>query len=94
MRLTTTELTAIRTTLGTLDPLAHIYLFGSRADDARRGGDIDIFMDATKTVDLRTALATQYRLSCTCDVHVDLLIKSPDQQEMPIHQIARKGIRL
>jgi predicted nucleotidyltransferase len=94
MRLTTTELTAIRTTLGALDPLANIYLYGSRTDDARRGGDIDIFMEATKAVDLRTALATQYRLSGACDVHVDLLIKSPDQQEMPIHQIARKGIRL
>ena len=94
MRLTTTELIAIRTTLGALDPLANIYLYGSRTDDARRGGDIDIFMEATKAVDLRTALATEYHLIGACDVHVDLLIKSPDQQEMPIHQIARQGIRL
>jgi hypothetical protein len=34
MRLHPAELSAIRTTLGTLDSLGRIYLYGSRTDDA------------------------------------------------------------
>jgi len=94
MRLNSTELGAIRSTLGALDPHGRIYLFGSRADDNRRGGDIDVFLDATHAIDLKAALTTQYRLSSACDAKVDLLIKTPEQAEQPIHQIARSGIRL
>ena len=94
MRLNPAELEAIRSTLGALDPLGHIYLYGSRADDNRRGGDIDIFLDASLAIDLRTALTCEYRLVGACDTKVDLLIKTPEQAEMPIHQIARRGIRL
>ena len=94
MRLHPAELDAIRTTLGALDPLGRIYLYGSRADDARRGGDIDLFLEASRPIDLKTVLSTQYRLSSACDTKVDLLIKSPDGADMPIHQIARQGIQL
>ncbi len=44
MRLSSSEITAIRDTIRTLDPDARIYLFGSRADDAKRGGDIDLLI--------------------------------------------------
>lgn len=94
MRLNALELAAIRSTLRGLDPLGHIYLYGSRADDARRGGDIDLFLDASKTIDLKSTLTLQYRLSLQCDTKVDLLIKSPDQVDLPIHKIARQGTLL
>ena len=94
MRLNPNELRAIRTTLGAQGLLGNVYLFGSRADDNRRGGDIDLFLDATRAIDLKTALTLQYRLTAACDTKVDLLVKTPDQADMPIHQIARRGIRL
>ena len=94
MRLKPIELNAIRATLAAADPLGRIYLYGSRVDDTRRGGDIDVFLEATRQIDLKTALTLQHRLSSACDTKVDLLIKSPNQAEMPIHQIARDGIRL
>jgi predicted nucleotidyltransferase len=94
MRLSPAELSAIRGTLGALDPLGRVYLFGSRADDLRRGGDIDIFLEASRDIDLRTTLTTEYRLHSACDCKVDLLIKTPSQPDQPIHQIARKGIPL
>jgi predicted nucleotidyltransferase len=94
MRLNPSELSAIRTTLGAVDSLGQVYLYGSRADDSRRGGDIDLFLDAKQAIDLKTALTLQYRLTAACDTRVDLLIKTPDQADLPIHQIARKGIRL
>jgi predicted nucleotidyltransferase len=94
MRLNRAELDAIRATLGSIDPAGRVFLYGSRADDARRGGDIDLFLEASKPIDLKTALTAQHRLSAACDTKVDLLIKSPDEQEMPIHQLARHGVQL
>ncbi len=94
MRLNATELRAIRTTLGPFDPQGWSFLYGSRIDDTRRGGDIDIFLEGSREIDLRTTLALQVRLSAACDTKVDLLIKTPGEVEMPIHGIARLGLPL
>jgi uncharacterized protein len=91
MRLNHAELDAIRSTLRTVDPAGRIFLYGSRVDDTRRGGDIDVFLDASRPVDLKTALTTQVLLSAACDTKVDLLVKGPENGDMPIHQIARRG---
>jgi predicted nucleotidyltransferase len=95
MRLNNTELKALRAILGELDPAGRIYLYGSRADDTRRGGDIDIYLQASRPIELKTRLLTQYRLQQACDTRVDLLVKNPAQPELPIHQIAvERGILL
>lgn len=88
MRLNATELNAVQTILGELDPDGRIYLYGSRAVDTRRGGDIDIYLQASRPIDLKTRLRTQYRLQQACDTKVDLLVKNPAQLTQPIHQIA------
>lgn len=44
MRLSISEITAIKTIIADLDPCARIYLFGSRVDDTKRGGDIDLLI--------------------------------------------------
>ena len=44
MRLTKHEIGAIKTSLAEVFPGARIYLFGSRVDDKRRGGDIDLYI--------------------------------------------------
>lgn len=44
MRLTLYQRTAILTAVGKQDPKARIILFGSRADDRARGGDIDLLI--------------------------------------------------
>jgi len=94
MRIDVTELQPIRAILGAVDPSDSIYLFGSRADERSRGGDIDLLLEATKPIDLGTALLLKYRLSAACDTKVDLLVKSPEDRDQPIHQIARQGVRL
>ncbi len=88
MRLNATELNAVQTILGELDPHGRVYLYGSRAVDTRRGGDIDIYLQASRPIDLKTRLRTQYRLQQACDTKVDLLVKNPSQLTLPIHQIA------
>ena len=47
MRLSNTELQALRAIIGELDPEGIIYLYGPSADDTRRGG-IDIYLQASR----------------------------------------------
>lgn len=44
MRLTSHEQETIKEVIHRLDGTAKIYLFGSRADDQKRGGDIDLLI--------------------------------------------------
>lgn len=94
MRLSAEEANSIQSVLRAADPTATIRLFGSRADDSKRGGDIDIFFETTRPLKLKERLLLQYRLSAKCDVQVDLLIKTPEDEDTPIFQIARNGIQL
>jgi len=95
MRLSTKEINALRSIIGTLDPAGLVYLYGSRVDDERCGGDIDLYLQASRHIDLKTQMTTQYRLALACDTRVDLLIKNPEQPVQPIHQIAiEQGILL
>lgn len=48
MRLTEKEKSAILESVRKLDPDADIYLFGSRTDDQKKGGDIDILVFSNK----------------------------------------------
>ena len=88
MRINPTELKALRSIIGALDPAGRLYLYGSRADDTRKGGDIDLYLEASRPIDLKTRLTTQYRLELACDTRVDLLVKNPDQAVQSIHQVA------
>ena len=55
MRLTSEEIFNIKSVIREFDPRARIYLFGSRVDDNKRGGDIDllIFSDSLTERDKR-----------------------------------------
>ncbi|MCP5106598.1 MAG: nucleotidyltransferase domain-containing protein [bacterium] len=48
MRLTETEVSVIKGSVHYFDPNAKVYLFGSRVDDKKRGGDIDLFILSNK----------------------------------------------
>jgi uncharacterized protein len=61
MRLTAHEQNSIRQCVAEKDPNAKIYLFGSRADDSKRGGDIDLLILSNKVsvsdkIDIKLAL--------------------------------------
>ena len=44
IRLTQKEVDTIKTSVLSIDPHAKVYLFGSRTDATKRGGDIDILI--------------------------------------------------
>jgi predicted DNA-binding protein len=54
-----------------------------------------VFLQASRPIDLKTQMRTQYRLELACDTRVDLLVKNPGQTSQPIHEIAiERGILL
>ena len=48
MRISQNDKKVIVDSILTSDPLAKIYLFGSRTDDMKKGGDIDILIFSEK----------------------------------------------
>ncbi|HHX60838.1 MAG TPA: nucleotidyltransferase domain-containing protein [Epulopiscium sp.] len=44
MRLEAYEVKSIRDVIYNMDPKAKVYLFGSRVDDTKKGGDIDLLI--------------------------------------------------
>ncbi len=74
---------------------ARVWLFGSRVDDAKRGGDVDLFVQPDGLFDRFTA-----RMRCLSDLEqglpypVDLVVEDP-AQDLAIYRIAREsGVRL
>ena len=52
MRLKETEKNAIKDSFSTTFGFGKIYLFGSRADDSQKGGDIDLYLVTDSKEDL------------------------------------------
>lgn len=99
MRLTAYQQQAIR------EEVAHVFgssavvrLFGSRADDHARGGDIDLHIETTGTPAelLDRELKLQARLLRRLgDRRIDIIVCGDPQQQRPIDRQAREtGIAL
>jgi len=74
MRLSKTDKQTILETIRQSDPDAQIRLFGSRTDDQRKGGDIDLLI-ISKKLKYRDKLILRYRLKEKLgDRKIDLVI--------------------
>lgn len=78
---------------------ANCWLFGSRTDDTKRGGDIDLYIETAETdmnkivqAKLAFLIALDYELG---EQKIDVLIRSQNSELLAIHRIAKKtGILL
>ena len=95
MRLTREETKAISEEVRRVDAAAQIYLYGSRADDTARGGDIDLLvvseqLDFRGILRLRTAILDRIGWQ-----QLDLTVRKPNQLADPLAAVARQtGIPL
>ena len=64
MRLTTYEITSIKETFKEMFSDGKIFLFGSRVDDAKKGGDIDLYIKLDYPLDTKERLhkKSQFRI--------------------------------
>ncbi len=75
---------------------AVIRLFGSRVDDSKKGGDIDLYVEIPKPVKWNVVAGTKRCLEDTLEMKVDLIVNDAGRTDaLPIVEIAKKtGISL
>lgn len=90
MRLIPRQIHAIRQFVHSrLGEDARLWLFGSRVDEQRRGGDVDLLAEPARPVPLTQWLACRSALADALDLKVDLLLRQPGEPDQPIYRIAR-----
>ncbi len=98
MRLTSAEIAAIKTAVAQVTgTAATVRLFGSRMDDHKQGGDIDLLVETPGEIENAALTAAQIEahiIMALGDQKIDVLLKAPNLTIQPIHQIAEKGILL
>lgn len=95
MRLTKAQIDMIRKeTSQNFGEDALIWLFGSRLDDTKRGGDVDLYVEVTRRDTLMSELRCKIALEDSLDLSVDLVVKEPGKDK-PIYNLAKaQGVRL
>jgi predicted nucleotidyltransferase len=76
---------------------SRVYLFGSRVNDDKKGGDIDIYVETNEpTADLKTKIKFLVEFEKRAgERKLDLIVKTPLSETQPIFDTARKeGILL
>ena len=92
MRLSALSVQTIKTIINQWDSNARIYLFGSRLDDNKRGGDIDLLIETSRPIE--NPAWEIARLSSTLSRlmqgrKVDVVLGAPNLEQQAIHQQAK-----
>ena len=95
MRLSQNEKRVIVEAVRKKDPAASVYLFGSRADDKARGGDIDLLVWSDKIGFREEWSIRRDILDAIGWQKLDLLVEKKNEPQRPIARIAREtGVKL
>ena len=99
MRLTTEQIAVIKQKTAVIfGEDARVFLFGSRVDDTKKGGDIDLFIDLPNQIERPTAkiLYLNGLLQQVLGVQkIDIIFYTPSYDWQPIHTAAKEtGILL
>jgi predicted nucleotidyltransferase len=96
MRLTERQIEAIREIAQRVAGKgSRVRVFGSRLDDAARGGDLDIMLELQEPTDNPALVAARMSALVSRAMHgrkVDVLLSAPNLRRLPIHDVAvREG---
>ncbi|MFA6920275.1 MAG: nucleotidyltransferase domain-containing protein [Gallionella sp.] len=70
-------------------PDAKIFLFGSRADDTKRGGDIDLYVETMAHLNRMSVARLRGNIEDALEIKVDVVVNDHHKNE-PIYDIAKK----
>ncbi|MDF9392791.1 nucleotidyltransferase domain-containing protein [Methylococcus capsulatus] len=94
MRLTPVQIQTTKTTVNrVLGVPNRIWLFGSRADDSQRGGDIDLLIETDAVLPNRAEALCRLHgalIMALGDRKLDIVLKDARTEEAPIFEIARR----
>jgi predicted nucleotidyltransferase len=91
MRLTNSQLTIIKQTVANILGMdANVYLFGSRVDDMKKGGDVDLLIETQIDSKLLEKMRLQNELEAQLQLPVDLVITQYGKPQTPFQRIAFK----
>ncbi|MEA2110469.1 MAG: nucleotidyltransferase domain-containing protein [Campylobacterota bacterium] len=96
IRLKSTDITSIKNVAQKIYGDALVWIFGSRADSSKKGGDIDIFIKSNHNQGLKDKLkfigALQRLIG---DRKIDLIVQTPNSRPRAIFKTAiDTGVRL
>jgi predicted nucleotidyltransferase len=90
MRLTAHQIEIIQTTAqSVVGDGAKIWLYGSRLDDQRRGGDVDLLIESPRKSGLMARARFKYMAENALQLPVDILLVQSGQTPSPFETIAR-----
>ena len=94
MRLTPQQIQTIRSaTLHVAGLGASVWVYGSRLDDARRGGDLDLLVQSSPPISLLQRARIKNALEQQLNMPVDILAASPSGQDSAFVSIAKAQAR-
>lgn len=89
MRLTPKQINTIMTTVGEQAGRGvRVVLFGSRVDDTKRGGDIDLLIESPAPPGLWQRARIKLALETVLQIPVDIVAKKKDSAPTPFQAIA------
>lgn len=99
MRLQPEQVKTIKDTVKRLvGPSSRVWLFGSRANDGLRGGDIDLLVETDEIVSNRIKTLCKIEgalVMALGDRKLDVLLKDARTPDVPVFEVARRqGILL
>lgn len=93
MRLSQKYIDIIKSTIADRVENATIFLFGSRVDDSKKGGDIDLFVQTTQPLTLKEELEILARLEMNgIRRKIDLIIDSPQRRKKDFFSKIKGGV--